>query len=125
LSPGLFTNFIGNLKVYDSGIQRTFFGFFGFFRIQPSIGLVSSKKIQVIPYIQMIELILLILITVPLVVISYRVGRKNKKSDMTTVALLVLGAVFSSIIMYVLLMCDIISYFTYTGTDEGVTAFDY
>lgn len=73
----------------------------------------------------MLELLLLIMVIVPLVLVSYRIGRKNKKSEMNTVSLLVLGAVFSSVIIYILLHCNIRTIFTFTKINDQITDFDY
>ena len=72
----------------------------------------------------MLELLILIAIIIPVVLLSYKTGRKNKKCEINVMSLLALGSVFASILIYTILHFDM-SIFEGNIPNISVTEFDY
>jgi hypothetical protein len=72
----------------------------------------------------MLELLLLITIIVPMVLIAYKTGRKSKKCEVTTMAILTLGSVFAAVLIYAVLNFDS-NTFASNSPNVSLTEFDY
>ena len=64
------------------------------------------KKINYLIPIKMLELLLILMIVIPTMLITYKVGRKKKKLELDIVAYIVLGGISVSVLMYSLLKMD-------------------
>ena len=74
----------------------------------------------------MLDLLIILLVVIPLVLISYKIGRKKKKVEAITMLAITLCSIFISIMLYFFLHYDFLSYSTNAvPLVESITDFDY